>query len=252
MTLNTHNPDKTIEVCLSPAMVHLYDIRHSIVVVIDILRASSSICVAFHNGAERIVPVMSLDESMSYKSKGFIVGAERNGEMIEGFDLGNSPFSFMGEKVRGKSIALTTSNGTRAIQAAKHSHQVVIGSFLNLNVLTDWLRIQDQNVVCLCSGWKNVFNLEDTLFAGAVVNRLINEFSYSSNCDSAIASQHLYNLAKDDMYAFLENSSHRKRLERLHIEEDIRYCLTPNQAPVIPVLQGDELHKMELYEGVKS
>lgn len=252
MNLNNHPRHKTIEVCLSPAMIQLYDIRHSIVVVIDVLRASSSICVAFANGAERIVPVMSVDESMSYRNRGYIVGAERNGEMIEGFDLGNSPFSFMGNKVKGKSIALTTSNGTRAIQSAKSAHQVVIGSFLNLNILTDWLRAQDQNVVCLCSGWKNVFNLEDTLLAGAIVNRLISEFEYSSNCDSAIASQHLYNLAKDDMYRFLENSSHRKRLERLHIEEDIRYCLSPNQCPVIPVLSGDELVKMDILEDVKS
>ena len=252
MTLITSNQNKTIEVCLSPAMIHLYDIRHSIVVVIDVLRASSSMCVAFANGAERIVPVMSLDESMSYRAKGYIVGAERNGEMIEGFDLGNSPFSYIGDKVKGKSIALTTSNGTRAIQAAKTARMVVIGSFLNLNILTDWLRVQDENVVCLCSGWKNVFNLEDTLLAGAIVNRLIKEFSYSSNCDSAIASQHLYNLAKEDMYSFLENSSHRKRLERLHIEDDIRYCLTPNQAPVIPVLSGDELVKMDILQDVRD
>lgn len=252
MELNNYNKHKTIEVCLSPAMIHLYDIRHSIVVVIDVLRASSSMCVAFANGAERIVPVMSLDESMSYKNKGYIVGAERNGEMIDGFDLGNSPFSYTVEKVKGKSIALTTSNGTRAIQAAKTAHQVVIGSFLNLNILTDWLRAQDQNVICLCSGWKNVFNLEDTLFAGAVVNRLISEFEYSSNCDSAIAAQHLYNLSRNDMYKFLENSSHRKRLERLHIEEDIRFCLTPNQAPVIPVLAGDELVNMNVLQDVRS
>jgi 2-phosphosulfolactate phosphatase len=239
------SPARMIEVCGSPLLFSLYDHAESIVVVIDILRATSSICVALEHGAERIVPVAGIEEAKTYREKGFVIAAERNGEMIEGFDFGNSPFSFMGDNVKGKSIAFSTTNGTQAIDVAKRSHQVVIGSFLNLDGLCDWLIKQEKDVLCLCSGWKNRFNLEDTLFAGAVVHQLKNSGLSDTNCDSAIAAEHLYLAAKDDMYKFLENSSHRKRLERLNIERDIEYCLTPNQTRVIPILQGEMLVKLE-------
>jgi 2-phosphosulfolactate phosphatase len=239
--MSEKNPVKkqTIEVCLSPQLLEHFNCEESIVVVIDVLRATSSICVAFENGAERIIPVSSVTESMTFKQLGFLVGAERNGEMIEGFDMGNSPFSYMGDHIMGSSIALTTTNGTMAINAAKNAHRVVIGSFLNLDALCEWLKEQHENIICLCSGWRNMFNLEDTLLAGAVVERLTSEFRFSSNCDSAIAARYLYQLAKSDLYGFLSNSSHRQRLERLHIEKEVEYCLTPNQTNVVPVLHGD-------------
>jgi len=236
---------KNIEVCSSPQLFELFNFSDSIVVVIDILRASSSMCVAFEHGAEKIIPVAGIEEARKYRDKGFVIAAERDGEMVEGFDFGNSPFSFMGENVKGKSIAISTTNGTRAIHVAKQAYQVVIGSFLNLDALCDWLCRQENNVLCLCAGWKNRFNLEDTLFAGAVVHRLKNSGIFTANCDSAIAAEHLYNSAKDDLYKFLENSSHRRRLKRLNIERDIEYCLTPNQTRVIPVLQGEMLVKLE-------
>jgi 2-phosphosulfolactate phosphatase len=235
---------KTIDVCLSPLLFDHYDPADSIVVVIDILRATSSICVAFEYGANSIVPVLTRDESFTYKAKGYLVGAERNGEMLSGFDFGNSPFSYMDPKVKGSDIALTTTNGTRAIDAAKGAYQVVIGSFLNLDVLVQWLREQDRNIICLCSGWKNTVNMEDTIFAGALIYKLKNEFDFSINRDSAITSEYLYLLSKNDMFAFLAESSHRIRLEKLQIEEDIIYCLTPNQTSVIPVLKGDTLYNI--------
>jgi 2-phosphosulfolactate phosphatase len=236
---------RTIEVCPSPRLFDLYDHSESIVVVIDILRATSSICVALEHGAKCIIPVADIEEAKQYRAKGFVIAAERNGEMINGFDFGNSPFSFMGENVKGKSIAFSTTNGTQAIDVAKKSHQVVIGSFLNQDSLCEWLNRQDKNVICLCSGWKNRFNLEDTLFAGAVVHHLTKSGFTDTQCDSAIAAEHLYLSAKNNMYKFLENSSHRKRLERLNIERDIEYCLTPNQTRVIPILQNEMLVKLQ-------
>ena len=239
---------RSIDVCLSPELISLYDIKGRIIVVIDILRATSCMTTAFAHGVKSILPVASLEECRKLKNEGFTCAAERDGKKEDGFDLGNSPFSYMNGAVTGKSIALTTTNGTNAIRAAKDAKMVVIGSFLNLSFLCEWLRQQEEDVICLCAGWKNVFNLEDTLFAGAVVEKLIREFSFSSNCDSAIASRHLYNLAKKDLYRFLENSSHRKRLEKLQIEEDISYCLTPDQTPVLPVLQGNYIVKAEVMQ----
>ncbi|MFM7901794.1 MAG: 2-phosphosulfolactate phosphatase, partial [Bacteroidota bacterium] len=90
----------TIDVCFSPSMLPMYDYRGAVVVVIDVLRATSSMCVAFEHGVRSIVPVSTLEESLAYRAKGFLVGAERKGERVDGFDLGNSPFSFMDDSVR--------------------------------------------------------------------------------------------------------------------------------------------------------
>ncbi len=236
MSASENTSLRTLEVCFSPALIHLHDISASVVVVIDILRATSSMCVAFANGVKSVVPVATVEESLAYKEKGYLIGAERNGEMLDGFDLGNSPFSYMDSRVKGRDIALSTTNGTQAIAAAKGAAMLVAGSFLNLDYLSNWLMKQDKNVLLLCSGWKNSFNLEDTLFAGAVAEKLMPFFALNKMRDAVLASVHLYGLAKNDMNAFLNESSHRKRLEKLQIEKDIEYCLTPNQAPVIPVL----------------
>jgi 2-phosphosulfolactate phosphatase len=191
-----------------------------------------------------MIPVATVEEAKEYQNNGYLAAAERNGEMIEGFELGNSPFGYMNNKVKGKIIAISTTNGTQAIEASRKASKVVIGSFLNLDVLCEYLASQKREVILVCAGWKNKFNLEDTLFAGAVVNKLINESNFKTSCDSAIASNHLYQLAKDNLFEFLENSSHRNRLAKLDLERDIQYCLTPNQCPVIPVLEGKYLIKM--------
>lgn len=233
-----------IEVCYTPQAYHLFHKDEAIVVVIDIFRATSAIVTAFYNGVSKMIPVATVEEAKEYQANGFMAAAERNGEMIEGFELGNSPFGYMNNKVKGKTIAISTTNGTQAIEASRKSSKIVVGSFLNLDVLCEYLASQKRDVILLCAGWKNKFNLEDTLFAGAVADKLISEAGFDTACDSAIASRHLYNLAKNDLFTFLGNSSHRNRLAKLDLERDIQYCLTLNQCPVIPVMEGKYLVKM--------
>lgn len=233
-----------IEVCYTPQAYNLFHKDESIVVVIDIFRATSAIVTAFYNGVNKMIPVATVEEAKEYQRNGYMAAAERNGEMIEGFELGNSPFGYMNNKVKGKTIAISTTNGTQAIEASKKASKIVIGSFLNLDVLCEFIIAQKKDVVLVCAGWKNKFNLEDTIFAGAVVHKLLSEPGFETNCDSAIASKHLYNLAKDNLFDFLSSSSHRKRLEKLDLERDIKYCLTPNQCPVIPVMEGKYLVKL--------
>lgn len=231
---------KKIEVCLTPALIGLYDIEQSIVVVIDILRATSSITYGIDNGAEAIIPVANVDDCLNYSDKGFLLAAERNGEVVVGYDFGNSPFSYTKEKVAGKTIVLTTTNGTKALHLAnKRAYQVVIGSFLNLDALCNYLESQNKNVLLLCAGWKDQFNLEDTLFAGAVVNKLRKNFEHFD--DSSVAAEDLYLLAKDDLRKYLHKSSHSHRLAQLNIEEDVVFCLQLNICKAIPVLDGEKL-----------
>jgi len=235
---------KKIEVCLTPALIDLYDIEQSIVVVIDILRATSSITYGIENGAEAIIPVASVEDCLTFADKGYLLAAERNGEVVTGYDFGNSPFSYTKEKVESKTIVLTTTNGTKALHLAnKRAYQVVIGSFLNLDSLCEYLASQDKNVLLLCAGWKDQFNLEDTLFAGAVVNKLRKNFEHFD--DSSVAAEDLYLLAKDDLRKYLHKSSHSHRLAQLNIEEDVVFCLQLNVCTAIPVLEGERLVKLK-------
>ncbi len=233
-----------IEVCYTPQAYNLFHKDEAVVVVIDVFRATSAIVTAFYNGVSKMIPVATVQEAKEYQANGFMAAAERDGEMMEGFELGNSPFGYMNSKVKGKTIAISTTNGTQAIEASRKASKIIIGSFLNLDVVCDYLVAQKKDVILVCAGWKNKFNLEDTLFAGAVVDKLTSESDFQIDCDSAIASKHLYNVAKNDMYDFLSNSSHRNRLAKLDLERDIKYCLTLNLCPIIPVMEGKYLVKM--------
>src|SRR6201986_145316 len=157
-------------VCLSPALIPLFKVEDYIVVIIDIFRATSSICYGIDNGATAIIPVSQVEECAAYAEKGldYLLAAERDGKVVEGFDFGNSPFSYTREKVAGKTIVLTTTNGTHALHLSRSAKKIVIGSFLNSTAVCDWLKDQHENVLLVCLCWKNNFNLEDTLFAGAV------------------------------------------------------------------------------------
>jgi 2-phosphosulfolactate phosphatase len=233
---------RKVEVVPSPALFPVYfENRDCTVVVIDVFRATSAICAAFESGIESLIPVATMEEAIDYKQKGFLVGAERNAEVVPGFDFGNSPLGFMDGQFKGKTIVLTTTNGTRAVEMAKPASKVVIGAFTNLAAVCDYIEKEDKDVLLLCAGWKDRFNLEDTLFAGAVVNKISQNLRFTNLSDSSIAARNMYESAEDDLFGFLGESSHRKRLSRMNMEEDIIYCLTLNQSDIVPVLEGDRI-----------
>lgn len=232
---------KHIEVCYTPGEYEYFKDDYEIVVVIDVLRATTAICAAFDNGIKSIIPVSSIEEAREYKAKGYLVGAERKGQIVEGFDFGNSPYSYMNEKLRGQEVVLTTTNGTKALNIAKNAETVVVGALVNLEALCKWLVEQNKNTLCLCSGWQDKFNLEDTICAGAISDHLLSTGNYTSDEDSSIAAKYLYLSAVDNYLGFLKSSSHRKRLKNLNLNEDIKYCLTPNQTDVIPILKDGKL-----------
>jgi 2-phosphosulfolactate phosphatase len=237
---------RLVEVCLSPQLYPSYHREDSIVVVIDIFRATSAICTAFQYGVEKMIPVASLEEAAAYKAKGFLVGAERNGSALDGYDFGNSPYSYMTEAIRGKTIVISTTNGTQAVEAARHASRVVIGSFLNFTALCDWLHSEQKEVMLLCSGWKNRFSMEDMLFAGAVADRLTLLSKEIKLGDAALAAKYMYQSAKANPWRLLHGSSHKERLAKLGLKEDIKYCLSLDKTNVIPVLEGDALVKMKM------
>jgi 2-phosphosulfolactate phosphatase len=227
---------RTIDVCLSPDLMHLYSVKDHSVVVVDILRATSCMTTAFAHGIGSIVPFAQLAECLAMKAKNYFTAGERDGKKVDGFDLGNSPFEYMAPELKGTNIAFTTTNGTQAIVKSIGASEIIIGSFLNLSVVADHVRNSKHNVLVVCAGWKGKVNLEDTLFAGALVEKLRDILEPS--CDAPLAAHHLYLQAKNDMVEFLKDSSHVKRLARLGIQKDIEFCLTPDQYYVVPVLEN--------------
>jgi 2-phosphosulfolactate phosphatase len=228
-----------IEICLTPALLPYHESDNKIVVLVDILRATSSICTAFARGVKEIIPVGTEEEAKKFKDKGFIVAGERNGVVLDFADFGNSPFNFMNHDIKDKTIAYCTTNGTKAIKQAGNCYKLYIGSFLNISILNQKLIREDKDVMILCSGWKNRFNIEDSLFAGALADALLTSGKFSSNCDSVTAMADLWHLAKNNLRAYIDKSAHRTRLKNLKLDDVIDYCLTPDTAEVLPVLSGE-------------
>jgi len=233
-----------LAVCLTPSLIPLFEVENYVVVVIDIFRATSSICYGIENGAEAIIPVAEVEECLAYQEKhpAYLLAAERNGEVVAGFDFGNSPFSYTKEKVAGKTIVLTTTNGTNALHLSRKAKKIIIGSFLNLSSVCNWLKEQNENTLLVCAGWKNNFNLEDTLFAGAVADRLKDSGFILD--DAAIAAYDLFQVGKSDIPAYLAKTSHSERLKKLGIEKDIAFCLQVDITTAIPILDNNKLVKL--------
>lgn len=233
---------RTIDVCLSPDMMHLYPVIDQAVVVVDILRATSCMTTAFAHGIATIAPFAKLEDCLAMKEKGFYTAGERDGKKVDGFDFGNSPFEYQDPLLRGSRIAFTTTNGTQAIAKSHGASEIIIGSFLNLSAVAAHLKTLTNNILVVCAGWKGKFNLEDTLFAGALVEKLKGEVEPA--CDAPLAAEALYTIAKSDMVEFLSRSSHVKRLARLNIHKDIAFCLTEDTYAVVPVLRDNVLKKL--------
>jgi 2-phosphosulfolactate phosphatase len=237
-----HSDKPGLEVCLSPALLHLFDTKGKIVVIIDVFRATSTIAAALHNGAKSVLPVATVEECISIgKSiENSITAGERDGKVAPGLEYGNSPAEYPESFVSGKTLVLTTTNGTRLLHMVKDADTIITGSFLNLTAVCDFLIQQGKDVLLGCAAWKDRVNLEDTLFAGAVVNRIQSHFR--TNCDSVRAANYLYErCVGDDYISFLRDSSHYQRLSAYGLEKDMEYCATADLHPVVPILRGNEL-----------
>lgn len=234
----------SLHTSLSPALLHLYDASNSIVVIIDVLRATSTIAAALFNGARYVIPVDSVSRCMELgRQIDGVTAGERDGKIAEGLEYGNSPFEYPREFIEGKTLVLTTTNGTRLLHMAleKGAQEIVTGSFPNLSAVCDHLLAMKKDVILGCAAWKDRVNLEDTLFAGAIISRIGHAFSI--NCDSSHMAEAMYEKGKKDLFAFMKksNASHYHRLMNFGLEKDIRYCLTPDGANVLPAYKDGKL-----------
>ncbi len=228
---------------LSPALLHLYDLSNSTVVIIDVFRATSTIAAALYNGAKCVIPVDSVPKAIEIsKNIGGIAAGERDGRIAEGLEHGNSPLEYHRDFIENKTLVLTTTNGTRLLHMALNNKAgtIISGAFPNLSSVCDFLVTQNKHVVLGCAGWKDRFNLEDTLFAGAVIHQIRDYFTI--HCDSSLMAETMYKKHQKDLPGFAPQLTHYHRLvERFGLIEDIRYCLTPDVAPVLPVYSDGKL-----------
>jgi 2-phosphosulfolactate phosphatase len=269
---------KNITTVLSPALFEatVGGVENKNVVVIDILRATTTMCVAMENGSNSIWPVDSVQKAAQAGSS-FLTAGERNGEKVEGFDLGNSPQEFSEEVVKGRDIVMTTTNGTKAISLSEGAKNIYIASYRNISAVVQELQKQPEDIVLFCSGWKDQVNLEDTLFAGEVIYQVSgsghqvsgsegresevdspksvvggreSEYSgpktnyhlpstmYQLN-DSSWLALKFYEEVRGEEGTFLENASHVQRFKSLHIESDLEVCLKRDTSElVLRVEQG--------------
>lgn len=234
----------TLYTSLSPALLHLYEVNNAVVVIIDVLRATSTIATALYNGAKAVIPVDSVNRCIEIgKQIDGITAGERDGKIAEGLEYGNSPFEYPGEFIKGRTLVLTTTNGTRLLHMAldRGAGQVITGSFPNLEVVCDYLAAEGKNVILGCAAWKDKVNIEDMLFAGAVIDKIRKRFFI--NCDSSHIAQSMYQKARKDLFGYMQknDASHYHRLMNFGLEKDIRYCLTPGGANVLPYYTDGKL-----------
>jgi len=233
----------TIDICLTPELIHQYELEEKVVVVVDILRATSCMVTGIASGVEQIMPVSTVEECIALKALDFLTAAERNGQKVDGVDMGNSPFEYMADAVKGQKVAVTTTNGTLAIHKSLMADEILIGAFLNLETLTNYLLQKQSDIVVVCAGWKGRFNLEDTLFAGALSHQLKSKFEFAG--DTPMAAEAMWLNLKNELQSTLQQSAHAKRLAKMEVTKDIEFCAQLNTYQVIPKLFGEVLRNYQ-------
>jgi 2-phosphosulfolactate phosphatase len=230
---------RSVEVCFSPKLFpDIVTTGEFVVVLVDVLRATTTIVTAVANGVEAIIPVATHEEARRLKAEGYLVASEKDGVQLDWADFGNSAFSFTRDAIGGRTLVYCTTNGTRALHIAGVASGVAIGAFINISAVTEWLTARRRDVVILCSGWKNKFCLEDTLFAGALTRRLLDTGLFYAGCDSAEAALDLWALAEADVLGYVEKAAQRHRLRKLGLDDVLPYSFECDLVDVVPVFDG--------------
>lgn len=227
---------RKVEICFSPELIHLHELSGKIVVVVDIFRATSTMVAALAHGVKEILPFADLEECRLMQEIGFLIGGERNGLTAPGFEMGNSPVAYLNNDYAGRRLAMTTTNGTQAIEKSRGAEEILIGAFPNLEATVSYIQTRDKDALIHCAGWKGHFNLEDSLYAGALVKAL--ESTHQADEDGALAMKSLFEKEGHNLKGFLSHASHAKRLQNHGIESDIDFCLTLDLYEIVVKVDG--------------
>jgi 2-phosphosulfolactate phosphatase len=235
------NPN--IDVYTTTLSLNEDEVRGKVVVVIDVLRATSTIITAMNNKAKSLIATEDMGEASKIAqnldpSRCLLCG-ERDGKQIEGYDLGNSPSEYTEEVVKDKTLILTTTNGTKAISRSSQADRVLIAGFLNAQAVTDVIKSSEKEIILVCAGWKGRLSLEDVLCAGYIINLIYDGTIPDDAKDGALVAAALYDRFSDNITGVVSSSNHAKRLQEMGYSADIEYCCAINTVNIVPeVIEG--------------
>lgn len=236
---------KGIDVFFTPVTLSDQDLSGKLVVIIDVLRASSTIVTALGNGAREVLPASDYGTAGLLASKmgqdARVLGGERDGRPIEGYDLGNSPLEYTQEVVSRKSVILITTNGTPALMGSRTARILTVGCFLNADLVADCIAENNLDTFLVCCGWKGRASLEDTVCAGLMVDRLFQSRIPDNLPDSVRMAHMLYDTYRNDLVGALSRTTHAERLRKLGYEKDVAYCLQIDHVDALPIFDGGRL-----------
>jgi 2-phosphosulfolactate phosphatase len=230
-----------IEVIFSPASVDELGMRGRNVVIIDVLRASTTICTALRNGAREIIPTPDIESaikiSANLSSDSRLLGGERQGKKIDGFDLGNSPLEYTPEKVGGKTIIFTTTNGAGAVYKCRYASMALVGTFVNISSIVRTMVDIGGTWTILCSGREGTFSAEDATCAGMIISKVQTEVEVETD-DAGLTAGILYKNFKRSILEMMKKSKHGEYLASIGFSEDLEFCAAIDTVPVIPTVEG--------------
>lgn len=223
-----------VRVVGTPDGLRAADLEGATAVVIDVLRMTSVAVTAIAHGCVGLMAVAEVDEARALAGQyDALLGGERMALPVEGFDFSNSPFEYTQERVSGRRLVMTTSNGTQAILKARPAERVLLGAFINVSYVAQRLT-GEKRVVIICAGTLGAFTLEDALAAGCIVDKLLRGVAAVKLDDMALAAHRLYRGARDDLHAALAQTTHYGRLQGLGLAGDLKYCLREDTVAVAP------------------
>jgi len=233
-----------IELSFTPHQADEAALRDKTVVAIDVLRASTTIITALHHGAREIIPVTTVESAVKLSAKLasdiVLLGGERGGKMIQGFSLGNSPAEYVPEKVKGKSIVFSSTNGSQVMADSRYAREMVVCGFVNMTQVVNFLRERSRDFILACAGTNGAFSLEDSVCAGMVIQHLLKDDSLGvSLSDGALAAQTLYRSHGKNILKLLQSTEHGRHLIEIGFEDDLKLCASVDSIPVLPQLDGN-------------
>lgn len=230
-----------IEVFFSPAGVDEMSMRGRNVIIIDVLRATSTICTALRNGAREIIPTPDIETATKISSNlsadSRLLGGERQGKKIDGFDLGNSPAEYTRERVAGKSIIFTTTNGAGAIYRCRYAATALIASFVNMSAVVQAIVEIGGTWTIVCSGRQGAFSVEDATCAGMIISQ-VKALTEVDTEDAGLTALILYKNYKRSILGMMKKSLHGKYLSSIGAADDLKLCSDVDSVPVVPAVSG--------------
>ncbi|MEM6641859.1 MAG: 2-phosphosulfolactate phosphatase [Bacteroidota bacterium] len=230
---------RSIEVCFTPDLIRQHSLKEKTVVVVDIFRATSCIVTGLAHGVKAIKPIAEIEETLLHGPKGYVMAGERGGVVVEGFDIGNSPFEYQQDYLASRKVAISTTNGSQAVLKSQGASEILVGAFLNLEALAMYLVESKRDILIHCAGWKGTPNLEDSLFAGALIDEVAESLTISG--DSALIAHQLFISAHENLLATALKSSHAERLKNFGTEQDLVFCMEESKYAIVPKLIEGEL-----------